>query len=77
MFMFCLHKKLSLSCQLFYNVCTAQIFVQLTPLIDVVGAISEKSSSNLAAIIDRQAPVFESPAKTKVTQIQNQSNQFT
>lgn len=41
-----------------------QIFVQLTPLIDVVSAIGQKTK-NLAAIIDRQAPVFESPAKTK------------
>lgn len=41
-----------------------QIFVQLTPLIDVISAI-EKKTDNLAYIVDRQAPVFESPAKTK------------
>ena len=43
----------------------AQIFVQLSPLIDVVSAI-QKKTTKLQNIIDRQAPVFESPAKTKV-----------
>ncbi|XP_023334226.1 uncharacterized protein LOC111705791 isoform X2 [Eurytemora carolleeae] len=42
----------------------AQIFVQLSPLIDVVSAI-QKKTTKLQNIIDRQAPVFESPAKTK------------
>jgi len=40
------------------------IFVQLSPLVDVISAIGQKTSK-LQAIIDRQAPVFESPAKTK------------
>jgi len=41
-----------------------QIFVQLGPLIDVISALSKKTS-DLKRIIDRQGPVFDSPAKTK------------
>jgi len=41
-----------------------QIFVQLSPLIDVVSALNKKTDQ-LNNIIDRQGPVFESPAKTK------------
>jgi len=43
------------------------IFVQLSPLVDVISAIGQKTSSTskLQSIIDRQAPVFDSPAKTK------------
>jgi len=41
-----------------------QIFVQLGPVIDVISALSKKTS-DLEKIIDRQGPVFDSPAKTK------------
>eukprot|EP00092_Neocalanus_flemingeri_P023421 GFUD01025393.1.p1 GENE.GFUD01025393.1~~GFUD01025393.1.p1 ORF type:complete len:575 (+),score=189.06 GFUD01025393.1:233-1957(+) len=41
-----------------------QIFVQLGPVIEVVSALSKKTS-DLEKIIDRQGPVFDSPAKTK------------
>merc|ERR1712055_102889 len=41
-----------------------QIFVQLGPVIEVVSALSKKTSE-LEKIIDRQGPVFDSPAKTK------------
>ena len=41
-----------------------QIFVQLGPVIDVVSALSKKTS-DLEKMIDRQGPVFDSPAKTK------------
>jgi len=41
-----------------------QIFVQLGPVIEVVSALSQKTSE-LEKIIDRQGPVFDSPAKTK------------
>jgi len=41
-----------------------QIFVQLGPIIDVISALSKKTN-DLQKIIDRQGPVFGSPAKTK------------
>merc|ERR1719481_935104 len=41
-----------------------QIFVQLGPIIDVVSAIQMKTK-DVERIIERQAPVFDSPAKTK------------
>lgn len=41
-----------------------QIFVQLGPIIEVVSAISQKTK-DVQRIIDRQAPVFDSPAKPK------------
>jgi len=41
-----------------------QIFVQLGPIIDVISALSKKTK-DLQKIIDRQGPVFGSPAKTK------------
>jgi len=41
-----------------------QIFVQLGPVIEVVSALSKKTT-NLEKLIDRQGPVFDSPAKTK------------
>jgi len=41
-----------------------QIFVQLGPVIDVISALSKKTK-DLEKIIDRQGPVFDSPAKTK------------
>jgi len=41
-----------------------QLFVQLGPLIEVVSALSRKTT-NIEKIIDRQGPVFNSPAKTK------------
>jgi len=41
-----------------------QIFVQLGPIIEVVSAIQTKTK-NVEKIIDRQAPVFDSPAKPK------------
>lgn len=43
----------------------AQLFVQLAPLIDVISAIGAKTPDKVAAIVERQAPVFDSPAKTK------------
>merc|ERR1712106_830165 len=42
----------------------AQIFVQLGPIIDVVSAIQTKTN-DVEKIVDRQAPVFDSPAKPK------------
>jgi hypothetical protein len=42
-----------------------QLFVQLSPLVDVVSAIASKSPDKVEAIVERQAPVFDSPAKTK------------
>jgi len=42
----------------------AQIFVQLGPVIEVISAIQLKTK-DVEKIIDRQAPVFDSPAKTK------------
>jgi len=42
----------------------AQIFVQLGPVIDVISAIGQKTK-DIKKIVDRQAPVFDSPAKTK------------
>lgn len=41
-----------------------QLFVQLGPLIEVLSAMSKKSS-DVESIIDRQGPVFDSPAKVK------------
>ena len=41
-----------------------QIFVQLGPVIDVVEAIAEKTE-DVQKIIDRQSPIFDSPAKPK------------
>ena len=41
-----------------------QIFVQLGPVIEVVSALSKKTP-DLLKLIDRQGPVFDSPAKTK------------
>ena len=41
-----------------------QIFVQLGPVIDVVDAIAEKTK-DVQKIIDRQSPIFDSPAKPK------------
>merc|ERR1712241_931091 len=41
-----------------------QIFVQLGPVIDVLAAISQKTS-DVKKIVDRQAPIFGSPAKPK------------
>jgi len=41
-----------------------QIFVQLGPIIEVVSAISQKTK-DVQKIIDRQSPVFDSPAKPK------------
>jgi len=41
-----------------------QIFVQLGPVINVVAAISQKTS-DIEKIIDRQSPIFDSPAKPK------------
>ena len=41
-----------------------QIFVQLGPVIEVVDAIAEKTK-DVQKIIDRQAPIFDSPAKPK------------
>jgi len=41
-----------------------QIFVQLGPIIEVISAISQKTK-DVQKIIDRQAPVFDSPAKPK------------
>ena len=41
-----------------------QLFVHLGPVIDVLSKISE-SSSDVQKIIDRQAPLFNSPAKPK------------
>jgi len=41
-----------------------QIFVQLGPVIDVVDAIAEQTK-NVQKIIDRQSPIFDSPAKPK------------
>jgi len=42
----------------------AQIFVQIGPVIDVISAIGKKTK-DIKKIVDRQAPVFDSPAKTK------------
>ena len=42
-----------------------QLFVQLSPLVDVVSAIASKSPDKVELIVERQAPVFDSPAKTK------------
>jgi len=41
-----------------------KIFVQLTPLLDVLSALGGRTK-HLTELIDRQAPVFESPAKMK------------
>ena len=41
-----------------------QIFVQLGPVIDVISAISKKTR-DVQKIIDRQGPIFDSPAKPK------------
>ena len=41
-----------------------QIFVQLGPVIDVISAIAEKTK-DVQKIIDRQGPIFDSPAKPK------------
>jgi len=41
-----------------------QIFVQLGPVIDIISSIS-KHTKDLQKIIDRQAPIFDSPAKPK------------
>jgi len=41
-----------------------QIFVQLGPIIEVISAISQKTK-DVQKIVDRQAPVFDSPAKPK------------
>jgi len=41
-----------------------QLFVQLGPIIDVVSAIQTKTK-DVEKIIERQAPVFDSPAKPK------------
>ena len=41
-----------------------QIFVQLGPIIEVVSAISQKTK-DVQKIVDRQSPVFDSPAKPK------------
>eukprot|EP00090_Calanus_glacialis_P023437 TRINITY_DN361_c0_g1_i1.p1 TRINITY_DN361_c0_g1~~TRINITY_DN361_c0_g1_i1.p1 ORF type:complete len:585 (-),score=128.04 TRINITY_DN361_c0_g1_i1:212-1966(-) len=41
-----------------------QIFVQLGPVISVLAAISQKTS-DVQKIVDRQAPIFDSPAKPK------------
>ena len=41
-----------------------QIFVQLGPVIDVIAAISQKTK-DVKKIIDRQGPIFNSPAKPK------------
>jgi hypothetical protein len=41
-----------------------QIFVQLGPIIEVLSAISQKTK-DVQKIVDRQAPVFDSPAKPK------------
>ena len=41
-----------------------QIFVQLGPVIDIVSSIS-KHTKDVQKIIDRQAPIFDSPAKPK------------
>lgn len=41
-----------------------QIFVQLGPVINVLAAISQKTS-DVRKIVDRQAPIFDSPAKPK------------
>ncbi len=41
-----------------------QIFVQLGPVIDVIAAISQKTK-DVTKIIDRQGPIFNSPAKPK------------
>ena len=41
-----------------------QIFVQLGPVIDVISAISKKTK-DVQKIIDRQGPIFDSPAKPK------------
>merc|ERR1712117_332904 len=41
-----------------------QIFVQLGPVINVLAAISQKTS-DVKKIVDRQAPIFDSPAKPK------------
>lgn len=40
------------------------ILVQMNPLLDVLSALGMKTK-NIADIVDRQAPVFQSPAKTK------------
>eukprot|EP00088_Acartia_fossae_P038116 TRINITY_DN3941_c0_g1_i3.p1 TRINITY_DN3941_c0_g1~~TRINITY_DN3941_c0_g1_i3.p1 ORF type:complete len:581 (+),score=127.84 TRINITY_DN3941_c0_g1_i3:81-1823(+) len=40
------------------------IFVQLTPLLDVLSSLGLKSNK-LTEIVERQSPVFQSPAKTK------------
>jgi len=42
----------------------AQIFVQIGPVIDVISAIGKKTK-DIKKIVERQAPVFDSPAKTK------------
>jgi len=41
-----------------------QIFVQLGPVINVLAAISRKTS-DVQKIVDRQSPIFDSPAKPK------------
>jgi len=41
-----------------------QIFVQLGPVINVLAAISKKTS-DVQKIVDRQTPIFDSPAKPK------------
>merc|ERR1719322_1391843 len=41
-----------------------QIFVQLGPVIDIVADIAKKTK-DVQKIIDRQAPIFDSPAKPK------------
>jgi len=41
-----------------------QIFVQLGPVINVIAAISKKTN-DVHKIVDRQAPIFDSPAKPK------------
>merc|ERR1712128_128177 len=41
-----------------------QIFVQLGPVINVLAAISQKTS-DVQKIVDRQSPIFDSPAKPK------------
>ena len=41
-----------------------QIFVQLGPIIEVVSAITQKTK-DVQKIVDRQSPVFDSPAKPK------------
>ena len=53
----------------------AAIFVQLGPLCDVISAVGKKTNQ-LPALIERQAPVFDSPAKTKETTIDIQKLQI-